>query len=296
MDSWDFVHSEIRRLAPDASWIDGEYAKLLDELSFEVKAFLGVSHNTSYGDVVAKMKAYELDAFKRRLKGINVELWKKYRFRVNLTRLDGLATLCDAHIYELFKRIEERITREFTDYMEKVRRLNLWAYGDEHDNEDEDGFDFESLFKKKWYGKTFHGRLWHGFSFYMMTLKVTLGKEFALGHGHKLIMKALSYLNDRYKNTFIRFYKTEPFQFANNVIEREYHLHNVKDYIYNASPNESKCVVCGGLDRTKHQVANILVGANYPTMHPRCDCLTRPSLYLPQEKPFAQWEKLIFGK
>lgn len=291
-DTWDFIQNEIRANVPSSSWVDETYSKLLDDLSFEIKAFLGASHNTSYGDAMMTMKDGELEVFKKRLFSIDEEIGQRSKGKLRVKRLDGITSLCRAHIHKMGVMEEKRLVEEFTLYIEKVRRLCLYGLCVEHDDEE---IDYPSIFRVKWFDKTFHGRVWFGTNHLMFDIKQVIAKCLALNYGYKRILREIATLVNRYKNNFIRLYKTEALHFANFIIEKEYRNHNVKNYIFNSSPNEKYCVVCKGLDKTMHKVSSILVGANYPTMHPRCDCLTRPSVYIPNEMPFKEYEKLVFG-
>lgn len=292
-DLWDWIQEEIRNSVPDSSWINEVYSKLFDDISFEVKAFLGASHNTSFGDCVANMKEEELKVFKKRLLVLNKKRGDKLRYRVKMTRLEGICELCSAHIRNLFEMMEGKFHGELEEYLEKVRRLCLYGLNVEHDDED---VDYDSIIKVKWFDRTFHGRFLFLQSSLLLSFKQSLCKCLALNYGFKRIMGNVGEMINRSKNSFVRFYKTETMHFANIIIQREYKLHGVEKYIFNASPHEKGCIVCGGLDKSMFKVSDILVGANYPTMHPRCDCLTRPSLYLPNEKTFEEWEKLVFVK
>lgn len=294
-DTWDFIQDEIRASMMDSSWIEKTYRQLIEDISFELKAFLGVSHNTSYADAMENMKDDELKAFKSHIKTIDKKIYDKIKYRVNVSRLEGITTICRSYVHSMSLMQEERLRREYVDLMEKTRRLCLWSFGVEHDDEDYE-IDYDDLFMKKWFDNTFHGRIWHSQTYLCQHIKVSIAKGLALGYGHRNILKYVAGNIDFAKYAFLRLYKTEAYHFVGMVMERMYKKFNVKEYIFNASKAERLCVVCSGLDKTKHKVSDILVGANYPTMHPRCDCLTRPSLYLPREMPFEQWEKLVFGK
>ena len=294
-DTWSFIQDEIRASMPDSKWIEDTYRKLIEDVSFEIKAFLGVSHNTTYADAMENMKDDELKVFKNHLKTIDKFAYDKMRYRVRVTRLEGISTICNAYVRVMTLKQEERLRQEYTNLMEKTRRLCLWSFGVEHDDEDYE-IDYDEMFMRKWFDKTFHGRVFHPTVYLCQHMKISIAKGLALGFGHRNILKYVAGNVDFSKNQFIRLYKTEAYHFVNMVIEIMYKKFNVKEYIFNASKIERLCVICTGLDKTKHKVSDIIYGANYPTMHPRCDCLTRPSLYLPREIPFDQWERLVFGK
>lgn len=309
------------------------YEELGDELNKEIEAFMGrYGKGITISSIKLALDVDELEVFRRELKKyysiikkiknnrtITKGVLENYKnklkkliTRVRISRIDMLKTKLEQHI------IETKVEQDnlFYDIVPKEVE-NIYKYSSY--NLDLQlgfsigllGFPFAQLFEQKWFDGSFSSRLWKDKNNLMINIEHTFVQSVIMEYSHKKLALALGVDLNRSMGACERLLRTEVLHYFNQVIMESYKQHNVKEYRFITSLEESTCQVCGALDGKIFKLSEAIEGFNYPIIHPNCRCSTSPyysnsdnikktfkdkygEIYdIPNDMTFEEWKELI---
>jgi len=129
-----------------------------------------------------------------------------------------------------------------------------------------------------WSGADFSDRLWDNKAKLYRNLKQTMTQGLVQGQSYDKMTRNLAHKMDvsyRQAGVLVR---TETSHFMNQAHKDSYIEADIEEYRFLASMKESTCAECASLDGQVFKVSEAVVGVNYPTIHPDCDCDTCPEL------------------
>jgi SPP1 gp7 family putative phage head morphogenesis protein len=128
--------------------------------------------------------------------------------------------------------------------------------------------------KSSWLGENYSERVWKNTHVLAQEASDIIQSGITSGRSIKQMQDELADVMDVGKYVAERLIRTETNYFHNQAEMQSYKSMGVEEYIFLATLDSRTCARCGALDKKIFKVSDIIVGVNYPPLHPNDRCVT----------------------
>lgn len=134
----------------------------------------------------------------------------------------------------------------------------------------------EKTVAQKWLGDNYSNRIWNNKDKLVANLEQIIPRGIALGNNPRIIANDIQEAMETSKSNAERLALTEFSHIANQATADGYKETNIEKYQFLATLDHRTSEECSSLDGKIFKLTEIMVGINYPPVHPRCRSTTIP--------------------
>lgn len=247
----------------------------------------------SYSEAQKKLNSNEYKVWRKDIEGylkelkqyenVNLEKYKKIKLeletlavRSRISRLESLVIQTNQVINK--QKFEEE--KEVTNYVKSVYETTFKSFQEDiglkgantilHLNQ------IERAIQYPWSGENFSERIWSNRDKLSRVLKTEITQSLIQGvNPQKLNKRIREQMGSGYKETQ-RLVRTELNYALNEATKIAYEEDEIEEYEFLAEIDNRTSAICKELNGQIFKVKDVVVGINYPSMHPNCRSTTMP--------------------
>ncbi|MGL5962229.1 MAG: minor capsid protein [Cetobacterium sp.] len=243
-----------------------------------------------------------LDEYVREYKTTgNKDLWLEIEtitMRKRITRLESLQAKIKAETLKNGYFIDEQVKESMGEIYKDSFKTNLYNiqkgtnlyYG----FEDVDIEKMKEVLKFKNSGKNFSDRIYESTQRVATRINKDLAQAFSTSIDYKKITENIKKDFRITTNEAKRLVRTEANFYMNQGNLKSYKEAEIQGYIYEAMLDKKTSEICRKLDQKRFLIKDVVIGENYPTMHPNCRSTTVPDLDVAYEERIARNKDNVF--
>ena len=273
-----------------------EMVKAQEKILIDINNLIGKymsETGLSYSEAQKKLNSNEYKVWRKDIEGylkelkqyenVNLEKYKKIKLeletlatRSRISRLESLVVQTNQVINK--QKFEEE--KEVTNYVKNVYETTFKSFQEDIGLKRANTIlplnQIERAIQYPWSGENFSERIWSNRDKLSRVLKKEITQSLIQGvNPQKLNKRIREQMGSGYKETQ-RLVRTELNHALNEATKIAYEEDDIEEYEFLAEIDNRTSAICKELNGQIFKVKDVVVGVNYPSMHPNCRSTTMP--------------------